>query len=79
MPISRIPFPILAKVNNLILLVFIFINFLTRFEANYATLCCIESITSEFTVACNHPTVEMTKAIAVASGEHHEARLDALD
>jgi hypothetical protein len=79
MPISRIPFPVLANVNNLILLVSIFINFLTKFEANHATLCCIESLSSEFAVACNHPTVRMTKAIAVASGEHHEARLDALD
>jgi hypothetical protein len=38
MPISRIPFPVLANVNNLILLLSIFINFLTKFVANHATL-----------------------------------------
>jgi len=58
MPISRIPFPILAKVNNLILLVFVFINFLTNSEANHATLSCIESLASELTVPFNQSVRE---------------------
>ena len=79
MPISRILFPVLANVNGLILLGSIFVNFLTKFEANHATVCGIKSFTGEFTVACNDRLVRMTKAIVVAGGEHHEARFDPLE